>query len=593
MRMEQLKNEFPEMPEELRERIRREVAAQMSQEGLGADEMERNTADEETAGAFPGYEAGRTEITAKEETTGTFSGYKAKRPEEDSEGMEYLQAADRRRRSYGYEADSVKTAGGRRKGRKKWKTAAAVILAATVALGTTAFAGVKLYQLYMEEVGTYGRKISLESQEETAMETVYENPTIATDYLPEGMVQEEGELKYYYEDQRWIGGISVILYRIDTEEPLELVEKDIVDSEQITVSSHDALYLARPEEDGDTVVFDKNMFIYYQEADIVAEIMAANNVSQEELLKFAEGIRMVEAEDGERQAWVSWSQFADAEEETELYTALLTVGEEDLLIHEVGESFSVNSACSLEEDGVWDYTKDTSVTVTSVEILDNLSLLDSQWIDSMLAAQADEEGNLLPDKISYIKRGDGIDTIDETVAVSEVSQKLVYVTVDYTNTGEDTLYDICYNGYLLKLRQEDGAYTIVDSILDKSGTNSLTDSILDESQTDSLTDSILDESQTDSPAGTALDEEAQDWDSVSHSGLRLGGMIYYDVRKTDSNGGNYIEVLEPGETKTLHMGFLVDENELDSLYLSLGSSGSGYEFTEKNLEDGYVDIRQE
>lgn len=42
----------------------------------------------------------------------------------------------------------------------------------------------------------------------------------------------------------------------------------------------------------------------------------------------------------------------------------------------------------------------------------------------------------------------------------------------------------------------------------------------------------------------------------------------------------------------MHVGFVVDEDALPYLYLNTGTSGSTYMFTEEDLEQGLVDIRQ-
>lgn len=76
-------------------------------------------------------------------------------------------------------------------------------------------------------------------------------------------------------------------------------------------------------------------------------------------------------------------------------------------------------------------------------------------------------------------------------------------------------------------------------------------------------------------------------------GAYLGEMQYWDVKSSaDYNGTNYIDVLQPGETATVHMGFLANEDELGYLYLDLSGSGGAYEFSESSLDNGYVDIRQ-
>ena len=58
-----------------------------------------------------------------------------------------------------------------------------------------------------------------------------------------------------------------------------------------------------------------------------------------------------------------------------------------------------------------------------------------------------------------------------------------------------------------------------------------------------------------------------------------------------SGGGsgpkNYIPELQPGESVTIRFAWLVNEDELDKLYLNLNGN---LVFTEKGLEIGFVDL---
>ena len=68
-------------------------------------------------------------------------------------------------------------------------------------------------------------------------------------------------------------------------------------------------------------------------------------------------------------------------------------------------------------------------------------------------------------------------------------------------------------------------------------------------------------------------------------------MDYYDVRGGERNN-NYIPSIKPGETVTVHLAKVVNEDELDKMYLVLDGEGNRLEFSENALKAGYVDIRQ-
>ncbi len=83
-----------------------------------------------------------------------------------------------------------------------------------------------------------------------------------------------------------------------------------------------------------------------------------------------------------------------------------------------------------------------------------------------------------------------------------------------------------------------------------------------------------------------------DWDDAVLTGAaRHVEMWYYDVHGGERNN-NYITHLKAGETATVHMAWLVPEEELAYLYLNLDSYGDSYNLCDHSLEVGYVDIRQ-
>ena len=51
---------------------------------------------------------------------------------------------------------------------------------------------------------------------------------------------------------------------------------------------------------------------------------------------------------------------------------------------------------------------------------------------------------LITNTLSYVKLGDGVDTVDEVVKTGSVPQKLVYVTVTYTNQSEEEINHMLY-----------------------------------------------------------------------------------------------------------------------------------------------------
>lgn len=472
MRLENLKNEFPTMPKEMREMIRREVEAQVKTE-------------------HPQFKRGR------------------------------------------------KAAG---------RTIAASI-AAVMLLGTTVFAGVRAYRLRQEPTGAHGVEVKITNEDDT-VKAPAEIPDVKMEvgYLPEGMVETE-EGKYSYESDLYKGGVSLLLYKMDTgDEKFEVKHDDISMSEDFTVNGYEGVYLESPNLYEDDITFNQRIYVAYTDVHYVLEMYVASDVTKEEAMKITEGIKLVPVLEGEGAANVSacnWSEYQagaveqyDSDDLNERYV----VDEAKMAnTHAVGESFPSG------QEGL-------TLKVKDVQVADDISLLDSALVDEELKNETDENGRLLPADIQYIKEGDA-DSLSEVVYSRQVAQKLVYVTVEYTNEGEQELSDVLFMGILARITKKDG--------------------------------------QMQMSPGDSYEEpkEGDTWTIACNRGLpACQEMYYYDVFGGERHN-NYIESILPGETKTVHMGWIVTEEELGSLYLNLDTYG-GMEFSDSSLELGYVDIRQ-
>lgn len=435
-------------------------------------------------------------------------------------------------------------------------------LVAAMALGTTVFAGV-MYQMHGRSVGKYAVETKVESAGggETAgteaEQSSLEIPAVKMElsYLPEGMVEAE-KGKYCYEDAMNLGGVTICFYRMDTgDDKFEMLDKGVLSSEDITVGGRDGVYLLLNALDDDTITFNQRIYVAYTDLHYVMEMYVASDVTKEDAIRIAEGVKLtpVEAAEGDNivSVW-DWSDYlaASREDETQEFSNTSVSKAKMSNIHAIGESFSMGNLGSDTLEGL-------AIKVADVRTADDISLLNESYMDGdmkkELQGETDADGKLLPAKINYIKYGDGVDTVDEIVSTREVPQKLVYVTVEYTNTGNAKMSEVLFMGDLCKIK-EDG-------------------------------------DQMNMYFGEQPGEDA-DWDAAQLTGAAVHQeMYYYDVQGGERSN-NYITSIEPGETVTVHMAWLVPEEELGYLYLNLDPSGGVYEFSDHALIAGFVDIRQ-
>ncbi|MDE7272232.1 MAG: DUF4367 domain-containing protein [Lachnospiraceae bacterium] len=444
-------------------------------------------------------------------------------------------------------------------------------LAATMLIGTTVAAGV-VYKMHSEPVGKYavetkivemnpeGAEESSPAAGETQEVLDIRDVRMEVSYLPEGMV-DTGNGKYSYADALYKGGVSIIFYKMDTgDAQFEMLTTNVKETEEIKVDGYDGIYCELYGGGDEEISFNQRIYVAYTDVHYVMEMFAASDVTKEEALKIAEGVRLQPVSDGTAQDIVyayNWSEYIQSrnEEAVEWNPADSAPKSAMKNVHAVGEAFAAAHVESAEDDGLGGGS--VAVKVTDVQVSDKVSLLDISAMDADfredLQKEVNQSGELLPVKINYIKYGNGVDTLNEVVESREVPQKLVYVTVEYTNTGTEELDEVLFFGSLMKIVEEDGQMKLY--------------------------------------TGKASGESAA-WDDAVPAGLAgFTEMWYYDVHGGE-RGNNYITNLKAGETATVHMAWLVPEEELEYLYLNLDTFGGSYEFSESSLEIGYVDIRQ-
>lgn len=78
------------------------------------------------------------------------------------------------------------------------------------------------------------------------------------------------------------------------------------------------------------------------------------------------------------------------------------------------------------------------------------------------------------------------------------------------------------------------------------------------------------------------------WDGVADA----AEMTYSSISENYGNGNNYIPSLKPGESITVNMAWIINEDDLDNMYLNLNGDGGAYEFGELTLESGIVKVEK-
>ncbi len=440
---------------------------------------------------------------------------------------------------------------------KKWtgvRITAAAAAVCVFAASTVAYAGVKLYHMYLEKQGAYGVATGIKPDgvvEEINLPEKIHDIDITPEYIPEGMEwADESHLEYPEHNRR--GGFSFASVLLDNDD-LDKVMQDgnVVECEEKTFGNYEGVYLRYHDfaEDGS---FNQRIYLLCPEKHRVIIIYVGDDVTKEDAVKVAENLVVTENDAMiETAGMYTWSE--EVSPEVEYVTEeISSVEDNNLPVYQIGDTFDL-PVSGEDSRGRYITEKRISVCVDSVEAADDLRLLGGDELPEGWADAVGPDGKLVNNTLSYIKSGDGIDSLDEVVKTEEVKQKLVYATVTYTNNSDEDINHMLYLGALTLMEHENGVYRIYDP---------------------------------EEHSGDGYDRII--WDGAA----RTAEMTYRSVSEYYGNGGNYIPSLKPGESVSVNMAWIVNENDLDKMYLNLNGDGAAYSFSDSMLKTGIVDIRK-
>ena len=433
--------------------------------------------------------------------------------------------------------------------KKKWtgKKVAVAVAAGTLAASTIVYAGTNLYHMFIEKQGKYSVSIGLETNDKNGkidLPTEIHDINISAGYIPEGMEWID-EFHLQYPEHTNNGGFSFSSVLLDNDDMGKVMQdKDVVDYEKRTFDSYEGVYLKYNKLWEES--YDQRIYLFCPDIYRVITIYIGSDVLKEDAVKVAENLEITESE--------TMIETADLVSPEEISTdeALTSIEDDKLPMHQIGNEFTISGT---GEDSNGNYIDDSkiSVCVDSVQIADDLELLDKNRVPEKLLDEVGADGKLKDNTLSYVKSGDGVDSVDEIVKTEDVKQKLVYATVIYTNRSDKEITHMLYIGSLMLLNHENGIYEIYDP---------------------------------GEQSGDGFDRV------IWNGGAKTPEMQYYSVSEDYGNGGNYISSLKPDESVQVDMAWIVDENDLDHMYLNLNGDGAAYEFSDATLKMGLVDISQ-
>ncbi len=400
---------------------------------------------------------------------------------------------------------------------KRHRIVKAVIACAIVlALGSSSvFAAQQVWKIFSDPVGNYGLKISADiSTADEAPEYV----KLVLGYLPDGVVEtpHTNGMKYSLEGNSVSKTLCFSLIKL--KENYEYTIDYVAESTETTVNGNRVIISNRKFFENDTEV-QKGFNIYFDKWNMVLSCICSSDISDDELNKIIAGISLAE---GTSDDCFEYSIYPD-DFETD-YTA--PNEQYNSICQDTYTEMKVNTPFEYNPYKSDDNTeKNFEINVRSVEIKNNSDGLDidkfrfnEYWINENQTEEGvyddffNADGSVVRDyERSEYTYGDGINSIGKYTN-SQAKRNFIVATLEVTGLAEyssEEPYD--FDVSMLNLQN-----------LIKSGSNLYRTN-------DSFT----------------------------------GYMVYYE---TDRNNLAYIS---KGETRTIRVGFFVDDDKLDSLYFTM------------------------
>lgn len=423
---------------------------------------------------------------------------------------------------------------------------AAVILGVLVVGTTTVLAATGIMKLNAKSEGTFGVKVGITESEGTYVipEEINEI-SIEFGVIPAGMVNYQDD-KLLAADENPDNYITPQIIVLDEAYNKDVIETFVESMEEVTIGNRDAVKILHM--DG-----RKTYYVMYPEEYRIAVFMVGDEVTEDAVTKAIEGFKLnPTGKTMPIDEFYLWSAYIKDMYAINEAIKSPNVNEEEILypltdltaLHKINEDISL--------DSVFENENTVTAKVTNVQILDNLSLLENEsqipdsWKEAIRA-----DGKFVENEIQFIKNGDGINSTNEVISSQKVNQKLVYVTVEYTNNGTKELESFGYfisMNYLDEMSDGYKLYYLFPRDISSVGADCVN-----------------------------YTSAADDWWEMRYNSVE------------DEFGKNHIESIAPGETVTVNVAYMVNEDVLP--YMCLALNGGYSAESNVNKEECFVDIR--
>ncbi|MFB5252711.1 DUF4367 domain-containing protein [Bacillus mycoides] len=413
-----------------------------------------------------------------------------------------------------------------------------MLIAATcllIGMPTTVFGAVKVYNMIVQKQN-YEVNVSVTNKESKNIDKWYK---LKVGKLPENMEAiDDSAMKYSFKDNYAKGGFSFALRRVGENTDFQTLYSKSYEEKEINGRK---AVIVHKETGNNNVMFDRKVFLFFEKEGIMLESYIGSDVNEEQMMDVLGNISLEPTSKENASHIVDYDENRSSKADEPKKTSVIPLKKDSKRLFNIGQKVPVtiimdNSQIEyvIEKVEVFDSIKDfkqENFNELGLEILSKNKALN-------------QIGELLPYRRDEYKVGNGKDSIDKLVESKLVNPKFVYLTTTVKNIGKKSTEEIYMHPSIKLLKSEGNAWNYAER------------------------------------------------DGIAEKNIMTGEVDYLEPHG-DGKGFYNIGSISPGQTMKVNLGYFVDEDKLDSIFLdAFHYSGFGGTENMNAKNRWWFDIRQ-
>ncbi|MDA1761825.1 DUF4367 domain-containing protein [Bacillus cereus] len=420
---------------------------------------------------------------------------------------------------------------------KKRKRHRMLIAAACLLIGmpTTVFGAVKVYNMIVQKQN-YEVNVSVTNKDSQKSNKWYK---LKVGKLPENMEAiDDSAMKYSFKDTYAMGGFSFALRRVGENTDFQTLYSKSYEEKEINGRK---AVIVHKETGNKNVMFDRKVFLFFEKEGIMLESYIGSDINEEQMMEVLGSISLEPTSKEKASHIVEYDEnrFSKADEPKK--TKVIPLKKDSKRLFHIGQKVPVTITM---DDSQVEYV------IEKVEVFDSIKDFKQENFNEMGLGilsknQAlDQAGQLIPYRRDKYKIGNGKDSIDQLVESKLVHPKFVYLTTTVKNIDKQATEEIYMTPSIQVLKSKGNVWNYAGK------------------------------------------------DGVTERNIMTGEVDYLEPHGEGKSFYN-IGSIRPGQTVKVKLGYFVDEDKLDSIFLD-AFRYSGFSGTENmNAKNRWwFDIRQ-